>query len=42
VYWVVEDFPDDALAFVTVGDLICGSDPLTDLVEVEVAFRWSE
>ena len=42
VYWVVETEPDLTAAFATVGDLICGSDPLTDIVEIEVAHRWRD
>ena len=42
VYWVVQDAPDETGAFADVSDLICGSDPLTDIVDIEVAMRWKE
>ena len=42
VYWVVETAPDTGAAQATLGDLIFGTDPLTDIVEIEVAHRWTE
>ena len=42
VYWVVEDEPDEAALQATVGDLICGTDPLIDIVDIVVAMKWSE
>ncbi len=42
VYWTVQDVADPTAAFAMASDLICGSDPLTDIVEIEVAMRWRE
>lgn len=42
VYWTVQDAADPTAAFAMVSDLVCGSDPLTDIVEIEVAMRWRE
>jgi hypothetical protein len=42
VYWVVTGAPDEGALEATVGDLICGTDPLTDIADIEVAFRWKD
>ena len=40
VEWVVSGSADATGAQATVGDLICGTDPSTDLVEIHVAASW--
>lgn len=42
VYWTVQDAPDTTAAQAQVSDLICGLDPLTDVVDIEVAMKWKE
>jgi hypothetical protein len=42
VYWTVQDEPDTTAAFAMVSDLICGTDPLTDIDDISVAHTWTE
>jgi hypothetical protein len=42
VYWVVQDAPDTGATQATLADLICGTDPLTDITEIEVAHAWQD
>lgn len=40
VYWIVQDEPDLDASELNALDLICGSDPSTDVVDIEVAHTW--
>jgi hypothetical protein len=40
VYWVVQGEPDPLALQATVGDLVCGADPLLDIVDIDVAHKW--
>ena len=40
VYWVAEGAPDTTASLLTPGDLPCGSNPATDVVDIRVASTW--
>lgn len=40
VYWTVENDPDFTAAHLDPLDLPCGSDPLTDVVDIQIAASW--
>jgi len=40
VYWTAQDAPDWLATLLTPGDLPCGTDPSTDVVDINIAGRW--
>jgi hypothetical protein len=42
IYWVVQDAPDLTAAQLDPGDLPCGTDPSTDVIDIEIAMTWRE
>jgi hypothetical protein len=40
VYWNVEDAPDWTAALLSPSALPCGSDPLTDVTDIQIAASW--
>jgi len=41
VYWIVEDEPDLTAAQLDPAELPCGSDPLTDVIDIHIAESWT-